>query len=199
MSVQQQRQEGGGGYQNWPSPQITHNEEWVSKYVDRYPNLGDGFVVPVVYRPSNPGEEYKFTIDMPSWSVIFDRWFIPGQSVMITGDLFLDVRIVEHLEDFDPTAGEVFAGYRKPSKKRADVKDQVVQIKQVLSGNDNQMGFNIWAIVEFGGQQWRARFKKADAENIQSGQWYKVGYNRRIDVHEFIAKDFDPSDEQVPF
>ena len=186
MSLNEMRQ-GGGQYRNWPSPQITFKEQWKVKLRTDYPQLGDGFVVPHVYRPDASDDVYMFTVDAPYWLPEFDDWVVPGRSLLISGELFLDVKQAEYLEGYNPKS-ESFIGYRKPSRIQAHVRDEEIRIKEILTEGgqmqDGRQRFNHWAIVEYDGAEWRARFK-VETSGLANGRYFRAAFNRRIDVLEF--------------
>ena len=210
MSVQQTRDSGGNSFREWPSPQVSHNQAWRVKLRVDHPDLGDGFVVPHVYDPSKPMEVWRFTVDSESWQPIFDTWFVPGRDIMITGELFLDIREAKHEKGYNPAVESPFVGYRKPSRIKADVKEAYVRVDDILTPNmvdqNGRERFNMWTICILLGagkdaadSEWRVRFptRRMPEGGIVVGEYYKISYNRRIDVLEFYPPELS-SDENAP-
>ena len=195
MSVSETRQSDGGSYRDWPSPQMADREHWTIKQVTNYPSLGDGFIVPEVYRPGKRDVGYFFTIDAKHWMPEFDEWTQRGKHLLISGELFLDIKESKLEENYDADAPP-FRGYKKPSSLDAHEYDMVIRISQMLTQGDvlasGQMRFNHWALVEYKGEAWRARFK-ADAPDLVAGNHLRVTLNRRMDVTQWEPYDPPPA------
>lgn len=190
------------GYSDWPAPQFIRREVWRVQQVQDFPTLGEGFIVPTVYRPDDPSTPYDFTVDIRHWRPEFDDWVQRGSHLLITGELYLAVKASEYEPDYDG-GGEAFIGYVKPSRRIVHEREVMLRISRMLTEGsvmaDGRQRYNHWALVNYKGEAWRARFPGSTTE-LQKGNWHRCDIQRRIDVHRFEPwTPTDESSENLPF
>ena len=189
-------------YSDWPVAQQVRREVWRVRSVQDFPSLGEGFIVPTVYRPDEPDKPFDFTVDMRHWRPEFDDWVQRGMHLLITGELYLAVKNCEYEPHHDENAAP-FIGYVKPSRRVVHEIDAMLRVQRMLTQGttmaDGRARFNHWAMVSYQGEAWRARFP-GSTPDLAEGRYYRCEIQRRIDIQRFEPW-VPPTDEdaKLPF
>lgn len=179
---------------------VTRGDTWRVNLREDFPQLGDGWLVISVCKPDTPTIVWKFSIPYEHWSSEMDPLVFPGKRIIINGEMHYDIKHMMHLPDFKPeNLGKRPVGYVRPPRPAVHVTDAIVQVTRLLATGDvredGKPQFNYWFAIKDGDIDVKAKIDKASREEragaetmsmLKPGQWFKIGYNRRIEVESFF-------------